>query len=624
MSPKANKSSRVSPERLRALWPDIWDLIRPRRVRLLFGFALVVINRAASLALPASVKFLIDDVIGKNQPQLVWPLTLAVLAATTVQGVSSYGLAHLLTKEAQRLINELRAKLQVHVGRLPISYFDKNRTGALVSRIVNDVEGLRVLLGSGIVEFIGGLLTALFALVVMFRISATITMVALAIIAVFALFLNRWLNRMRPLFRERSRIIGEVLGRLTESVAGIRVVKGYGCEEFESTVFKEGLVRLFDNNTKTIAGIAITGLSTKVTIGVVGATVMLLGAREILAGTLTLGEFAMLTAFLAFINAPINQVVSVGTQFTEAFAGLERTREVMREEPEDVDPRRTTELPANLRGEVEVDGVTFAYEPGAPVLHGITFASAPNTVTALVGGSGSGKSTIIGLIAAFYNPDKGQVRVDGVDLASVRLKSYRTQLGVVFQESFLFDGTIRQNIAYARPNAAMEEVVAASRIACVEEFVQALEKGYDTMIGERGVKLSGGQRQRISIARAILADPRILILDEATSSLDSESEALIQQGLDYLMKGRTTFVIAHRLSTIRRADQVLVIEAGRIVERGNHESLYEARGRYYDLYIRQHGLASNLFVDSANTLHRRAVEDTDDDELLADAKAPNL
>jgi subfamily B ATP-binding cassette protein MsbA len=584
-----------TPERLRALWPDIWALIKPRRRLLLAGFGLMMVNRVSGLVLPASSKFVIDDVIGKHRVGLLGPLVLGVVAATIVQGVTSFGLTQLLSKEAQRLIAELRRRVQAHVGRLPVAYYDANKTGTLVSRIMSDVEGIRNLIGTGLVEFAGGLITASIALVVLLRISNVMTLVTFGVLAVFVVLLNKAFSTMRPIFRERGRLNAEVTGRLTESLGAVRVIKGYHAESREAAVFSGGVQKLLDNVLKTLTATSVMGLSSAVLLGVVGAVVMFVGARQILAGSMTLGEFFTYTAFLGFLVAPIFQMVAIGTQITEALAGLERTREVLRERPEDADPRRTVSL-ESIRGDIEFDHVSFEYEKDRPVLRDVSFRAHPGTVTALVGPSGGGKSTIIGQVAAFYTPIEGRVLVDGVDLASVRLDSYRTRIGVVLQETFLFDGSIRENVAFSRPDATVEEIREVCRIAHVDEFAERFADQYDTIVGERGVKLSGGQRQRVSIARAILADPRILILDEATSSLDSESEAFIQEGLAHLMKSRTTFVIAHRLSTIRRADQILVVEDGRILERGTHESLYALGGRYFDLYTRQHGLESNLFL----------------------------
>jgi len=575
--------------------PEVWALLRPRRGLLAIGMVLMAINRVAGLVLPASTKFLIDDVVTKRHTQLLGPIVAAVLGATMIQGITSFALTQSLSKAAQRMIAELRRKVQEHVGRLPVAYYDSNKTGALVSRIMSDVEGVRNLIGTGLVEFVGGLLTAALAIVVLFRISPLMTAIALGIMLAGALGLRTAFKTLRPIFRERAKINAEVSGRLTESLSGVRVVKGYHAEEREHGVFSAGVQRLLDNVLRTLTTMSAMSLSSSVLLGVAGAVVMWLGARQILNGSLTLGGYFTYTMFLAFMVAPLFQVVGIGTQLTEAIAGLERTREVLSERPENEDPRRTVAL-ADIAGDVAFENVNFEYDAGKPVLQDVSFRAAPDTVTALVGSSGSGKSTIIGLVAAFYVPSSGRVLVDGVDLSTVRLDSYRTRLGVVLQESFLFDGTIRENVAFSRPNATEDQIMAACRIARVDEFAERFPQGYDTIIGERGVKLSGGQRQRVSIARAILADPRVLILDEATSSLDSESEQLIQEGLSQLMRGRTTFVIAHRLSTIRRADQILVVEAGRIVERGNHAELLAAGDRYWELYTRQHGLEQNLFL----------------------------
>ena len=580
---------------LRSALPLLKELVRPRRKLLALGFFLMLINRGAGLVLPASTRYLVDNVITAHQTWLLQPLVLAVLGATIIQGVTSFTLTQLLSKEGQRLIAELRRKVQEHVGRLPVGYYDANKAGVLVSRIMTDVEGVRNLVGTGLVEFVGGILTAIFALIFLLRISALLTGVALLFIAAFALTLRKAFAHVRPIFRDRGKINAEVTGRLTESLAGVRVVKGYHAEKQEAEVFSGGVARLLDNVLKSLTAISLMSLSATVLMGIVGATVMFLGARQIMAHQLTLGGFMTFTAFLAFLVAPMFQVVGIGTQITEALAGLDRTQEVLHEKPEDADPRRAAVIDS-INGHVIFDRVHFAYDPGKPVLHDVSFDAPPGSVTALVGPSGSGKSTIISLIAAFHEPGQGAVTVDGSDLTGVRLDAYRTQLGVVLQDTFLFDGTIRENVGFARPSATEQQILEACRIARVDEFAEKFEKQYDTIVGERGVKLSGGQRQRVSIARAILANPRILILDEATSSLDSESEAAIQEGLSYLMKGRTTFVIAHRLSTIRRADQILVVEEGRVVERGTHQSLYDLRGRYYDLYTRQHGIDANLFL----------------------------
>jgi subfamily B ATP-binding cassette protein MsbA len=575
--------------------PDVWALIKPRRGLLALGFVLMAVNRVAGLVLPASTKYFVDNVIGKRQVQLLTPIVLAVLGATILQGLTSFTLTQLLSKSAQKMITELRRQVQAHIGRLSISFYDANKTGVLVSRIMSDVEGVRNLIGTGLVEFVGGLMTAIFALVYLIHTSVTMTALAFGILLVFGGFISKAFKTIRPIFRARPKINAEVTGRLTESLGGVRVVKGYHAEEREEKVFSAGVQRLLDNVLKTLTATSLMSLSGAGLMGLVSALIMEFGGHKVLSGGMTLGQFFAFNVFLGLLVAPVFQIVAIGTQITEAITGLERTREILNETQEDADPRRTVTLD-RITGYVAMEDVTFAYDTRKEVLHDVSFHSEPGTVTALVGPSGAGKSTIIGLIAAFYVPAKGRVLVDGVDLSTVKLDSYRTQLGVVLQETFLFDGTIRENVAFARPQASEEEIMAACRIARVDEFAESFEKKYDTVVGERGVKLSGGQKQRVSIARAILADPRILILDEATSSLDSESEALIQEGLRYLMRGRTTFVIAHRLSTIRRAEQILVVEAGRIIERGTHESLYAQGGRYFDLYTKQHAVETNLFL----------------------------
>ena len=569
--------------------------MRPRRGLLALGFLLMIVNRVSALVLPYSTKFLIDGVIAKHHIELLRRLVLTVLGATVIQGITSFSLTQLLSKAAQRLIAELRRKVQTHISRLPVAFYDSNKTGMLVARIMSDVEGVRNLLGTGLVDFVGGLLTSCIALIVLFRISSLMTVLAFGFLLCFGLTLKKAFGTIRPILRERSKINAEVTGRLTESLGGVRVIKGYHAEEREEAVFAGGVRRLLDNVMRTLTATSVMSLAASLLLGVVGAVIMYTGARQIMTGSLTVGGFFSYTLFLGFLVAPMTQIVGIGTQLTEALAGLERTQEILGERPEDRDPRRTVAL-NDVHGRLEFEHVSFSYDGNRTVLRDVSFRAEPGTVTALVGSSGSGKSTIIGLISAFYVPTEGQALVDGIDLSTVRLDSYRTRLGVVLQESFLFDGTIRENVAFSRPDASDEQILRACRIARVEEFAESFPDKYETVVGERGVKLSGGQRQRISIARAILAEPRILILDEATSSLDSESEAMIQQGLSYLMQGRTTFVIAHRLSTIRRADQILVVEHGEIVERGTHEQLYAMRGRYFDLYTKQQGLERNLFL----------------------------
>src|ERR1700688_3059042 len=555
-------------QRLKAVWPEVWKLMRPRRGLLALGFVLMVINKVAGFVLPYSSKFLIDNVVTKHQTGLLRPLVLSVLFATLVQGITSFSLTQCLSKAAQRLIADLREQVQAHISRLPVAFYDANKTGALVSRIMSDVEGVRNLLGTGLVDFAGGLVAAGIALALLLRISAPLTLIAVGSLGCFALALNRAFATIRPIFRERGKINAEVTGRLTESLGGVRVIKGYHAEKREESIFAAGVRSLLDNVMRTLTATSLMGLSASVLLGGVGAATMYVGGRQMAAHTLSPGSYFSYNFLLVFLIAPVMQVVSIGTQLTEALAGLERTQEIMGERPEDQDPNRSLEL-RDIVGTVEFKNVTFSYEGTHEVLRDISFRAEPGTVTALVGSSGSGKSTTIGLISAFYIPTKGRI---------------------------LVDGTIRENVMFSRPGASEEEFLRACRIARVDEFAESFADKYDTVVGERGVKLSGGQRQRISIAPAILAAPRILILDEATSSLDSESEQMIQHGLSYLMQGRTTFVIAHRLSTIRRADQILVMEQGQIVERGTHEELFALQGRYYDLYTRQHGVEENLFL----------------------------
>ncbi len=590
----ADPSTPVKPK-LTAAWPQVWQLIRPRRWLLLLGFGLMLINRFCGLALPASSKFFIDNVLYKRQSTRLLPLIGVVLAATLIQAVTSFALTQLLAKAAQRMIADLRRQVQAHIGRLSVSFYDANRTGTLVSRIMTDVEGVRNLIGTGLVDFIGGLITAVISFIVLMKISATITLLVFATMSIFVVVLQKALRTLRPLFRERGKINAEVTGRLTESLGGVRVVKGYHAEGREANIFSGGVQRLLDNVMKSLTMMSVLSMVSTGVVGLMGSLVMFLGGGQVLHNHITPGGYVQYTMFLAFMIAPIFQAVSVGTQLTEAVAGLDRTSEILNEQQEYDEPNRVIDLPT-VNGDLRFNDVRFAYDPDKPVLHGISFHAEPGTVTALVGSSGSGKSTIISLVCAFHAPSSGTITVDGVDLSKVKLDSYRHQLGVVLQESFLFDGSIRDNVMFSRPDATEEAFLHACAIARVDEFAERFPDCYETIVGERGVKLSGGQRQRISIARAILAEPRILILDEATSSLDSESEAMIQDGLSFLMQGRTTFVIAHRLSTIRRADQILVVEAGEILEHGTHESLYALGGRYFDLYTRQHGLESNRFL----------------------------
>ncbi len=581
---------------LKKLWPQIKSLVAPRKGLLVAGLCLMAINRVAGLVLPYTSKPLLDKVLSPTGDARLLPKIIAVVfSAMIVQAITSFSLTQLLSKAGQRLIAEMRRQVQRHVGLLSVAYYDENRTGTLVSRIMTDVEGVRNLVGTGLVEFVGGVVTAVLAFFYLLHRSVVVTLTVFSVVGVFVFVLKYAFQKIRPIFRERGKINAEVTGRLTESLGGVRVIKGYHAEEREASVFSAGVDRLLANVMKSLTMTSILGSASTTVLGVVSALVMWLGGNSVLHHTWTVGDYFSYNMFLAFMIAPLFQMVNIGTQLTEAFAGLDRTGEIMAELEENRVPGRNLAMPP-IQGTVRFEDVEFAYDPDKPVLHGISFLAKPGTVTALVGSSGSGKSTIISLLCAFHTPSSGRVLVDDIDLAHVDLNTFRSQLGVVLQDSFLFDGTIRENIMFSRPDATEEQFLAACRTARVDEFAERFPDEYDTIVGERGVKLSGGQRQRLSIARALLAAPRILILDEATSSLDSESEAMIQAGLNQLMQGRTTFVIAHRLSTIRRADQILVVEGGMIVERGNHAELFAIGGRYYDLYTRQHGVEANLFL----------------------------
>ncbi|MEX2582064.1 MAG: ABC transporter ATP-binding protein [Gemmatimonadota bacterium] len=578
------------------VWREARELMWRHRRYLGIGFALMIVSRLAGLVLPTSSKFLVDDIIADGRGELLLPLAGAVAVAALVQALTSFSLSQVISITAQRAITEMRRRVQAHVARLPISYFDSTQSGILISRIMTDAEGIRNLVGTGIVQLVGGLITAVIAVGVLLWLNWQLTVGIIVLLVIFGGVMGLAFSRLRPIFRERGELNARVTGRLAESLGGIRIVKAYGTEKREERIFTRGAHRLFRNVASTITGTsAVTAFATVVT-GAVGVLMIIFGGGAIMSGEMTLGDLLMYIIFTGLMAAPVIQIASISTQISEAFAGLDRIRELLQMTTESDADQGKEALP-QIEGEVVFDDVEFEYEAGVPVLRGVSFEAPAGSTTALVGSSGSGKSTMIGLAMAFHRPGTGRVLVDGHDLNDVRLRDYRSHLGVVLQENFLFDGTVAENIRFARPDATEEEVMAAARTAHCDEFAMGLPQGYDTIVGERGVKLSGGQRQRVAIARAILADPRILILDEATSSLDSESEALIQDGLRRLRQGRTTFVIAHRLSTIRSADQILVLEAGRIVERGTHQELMDANGRYRELHDRQYSWESDRFVN---------------------------
>ncbi len=562
------------------------EFIWPRRKIVLIGLALIVISRLASLILPGASKYLMDDVIVKKDMNMLKILLIVVTGSITIQAITSYLLTKLLSVEAQHLISLLRIKVQKKILSLPISFFDNNKSGALVSRIMNDVEGVRNLVGTGLVQLIGGTLTSIISLVLLIKISPMMTFYVLVPVIIFALVALKAFKYIRPIFKMRGVINADVTGRLTETINGVRVVKGFNAEEQENKAFEKGVDQLFLNIRKSLTSTAIITSSATLLLGLASTGIMGIGGYMIIQGNLTFGEFLSFTLYLGFMIAPIVQMSNIGSQLTEAFAGLDRTEEIMNMNPEDDKTIRTLNI-NTIKGDIQFNNVSFSYEEGKEVVRNINFTAPAGSVTALVGSSGSGKTTIASLAATFITPDSGIITIDGVDLSKVVLNNYRQHLGVVLQDDFLFEGTIKENILFARPNASEEKLLHAVQSAYVNEFTDRFEKGLDTIIGERGIKLSGGQRQRIAIARAILADPKIIILDEATSSLDTESESLIQESLNELMKGRTTFVIAHRLSTIRKATQILVIESGEIVERGNHDELINKQGRYYELFTYQ-------------------------------------
>jgi subfamily B ATP-binding cassette protein MsbA len=561
-------------------------IIWPRRKYILIGLILIIISRAASLVLPGSSKILVDEIVPNGDLQMLKYLIFAVVGAIAVQAVTSFALTQILSVEAQNLIAQLRSKVQSHILKLPIRYFDNAKTGELVSRIMTDVEGVRNLVGTGLAQMVGGILTSVVCLVILITISPMMTLYVLVPVAIFGFISLKAFGRIRPIFRERGKINADVTGRLTETLGGIRVIKGFNAELQEIRVFAEGVDRLFKNIKSSLTATSLITSSATLLLGLASAGIMGIGGWMIMNDQLTFGDFLAFTLYLGFMIAPIVQMSNIGSQLTEAFAGLDRTEEIMNTPVETDNPNRTIEL-KDIKGHLQFQNVSFAYEEAKDVVKNISFEALPGSVTAFVGTSGSGKSTISGLVSSFLNPDDGKILVDGHDLQKITLDSYRSKLGVVLQEDFLFEGTIRENILFPRPNATDAELMNAVNSAYVNQFTDKFEDGLDTQIGERGVKLSGGQQQRIAIARAILADPKILILDEATSNLDTESEHFIQSSLKQLMKGKTTFVIAHRLSTIRQADQILVIEDGEIVERGQHDELIAKEGRYFDLYTYQ-------------------------------------
>ncbi|MDB4909929.1 MAG: putative multidrug export ATP-binding/permease protein [Gemmatimonadetes bacterium] len=577
-------------------WAEARELIWAHRKQLAIGFPLMIVNQLAGLVLPASAKFLIDDVIGKHAVNFLLPLAAAVGVATLIQAASSFALSQVMSIAAQRAIADMRKRLQAHILRLPVSYFDSTQSGILISRVMNDAEGIRNLVGTGLVQLVGGIITAIVALAVLFYLNWQMTAITLVVLLLFGGGMAVAFKRLRPIFRQRSAITAEVTGRLSQAMGGVRIVKTYVAERREQKTFAMGIHKLFRNIASTLTGIsAVTAFSTMI-IGVVGVIMIVFGGRAILAGTMTLGDFISYVFFVGLLAAPLIQIASIGTQISEAFAGLDRIREIRRMATEDANDGTHSEVPT-LVGDVRFDHVWFEYKPNTPVLRDVSFHASAGSTTALVGSSGSGKSTLISLIMAFNHPQQGTISVDGRPLESLKLRQYRSHLGVVLQDNFLFDGTVGENIAFSKPGATMDEIREASRIAHCDEFISEFENGYDTIVGERGVRLSGGQRQRVAIARAILADPRILILDEATSSLDSESEALIRDGLRSLRSGRTTFVIAHRLSTIASANQILVLENGEIIERGTQPELLRLGGRYKQLYDTQYRAEQDQFIN---------------------------
>ena len=587
--------------RARSSWGAAAGLIWTHRYRLALGLSLLFVNQLLGLILPASSKYLIDEVIGKRRNDLLLLMAAVVGVSTLLQALTSFALSQVLGVTAQRVIAEVRKSVQAHVVRLPVRYFDSTQAGVLISRIVSDAEGIRFLVGSGLVQLVGALLTATVALFVLFYLNWRLTTLTLCGLSAFGLSLLYGFARLRPLYRERGRLNAEMTGRLAQALGGIRVIKAYAAERRESLIFARGAHRLLRNIARSVTGASAVSAFTTVATGSIVVLMLIVGGRDVLSGAMTLGDLIMYTFFTMLVASPLFQIATVGPQVTEAIAGLDRISEIKRMETEDADEATRSPL-ADLRGEVTFEDVSFEYNAGVPVLKHVSFRAPACSTTALVGASGSGKTTLVSLVMALNRPQAGRVTIDGRDLASVRLRDYRQRLGVVLQDNFLFDGTIAENISFACPHASRERIEEAGRIAYCDEFVRSFPDGYDTVVGERGVRLSGGQRQRVAIARAILASPRILILDEATSSLDTESEAMIQEGLRALRHGRTTFIIAHRLSTIESADQILVLDQGVIVKSGTHEELLAAGGRYKQLYEKQRRVERDKFLDPGEVL----------------------
>jgi len=562
------------------------EYIWPRRGMLGVGLILILIQSAAGLVAPYASRFLFDDIVPNKDINGLWILIAVVASSILIRSLTSFSITRLLSVQAQHMISQMRVQVQSKLMKLPIGFFDNHKSGALVSRVMTDVEGVRNLIGTGFVQLIGGTITSIASIVLLVQLSPIMTVSVLIPVIMFAVVMLKAFGYVRPIFRERGKINAQVQGSLTETLGGVRVIKAFNAEEQEIVSFEKGVNRLFENVKKSLTATAIIGSSSIFLIGFASTGIMGIGGYFMMEGTMTMGEFLSFTLLLGFMIAPIAQMGNIGSQLTDAMAGLDRTQELMDMKEED-DPEVRTEFLKDVKGDIEFRDVSFSYEESKGVLHNISFEAKPGSVTALVGSSGSGKSTIAGLVATFLNPESGKVTIDSIDISTVNLSSYRKHLAVVLQDDFLFEGSIRENILFPRPDATEEELQAAVKGAYVNEFTDRFEDGLETIIGERGVKLSGGQRQRISISRAILANPKIIILDEATSNLDTESESYIQKSLNELMKNRTTFVIAHRLSTIRKADQILVIEDGRIAERGTHDALLASEGRYHELHTYQ-------------------------------------